>query len=111
MDNLIINNWHKCVDVTRVMFKNDIPYFFLKGETPVSDGYSALAKAFKAGQLRHCVVSNGKFYDFLEQKLYDSLQDWAGDLDNVMFGINRIRENNLEYIPLRVLIGHLSIQE
>ena len=114
MNALIMNNWDKVVTAARVLFRKELhPYFFLKGEPPVSAGYPALIKAYNAGQMRHLIVSrtDRKFYDFLENKVYGTIDEWAGDLDNVMFGENRInKDGSQDYIPLRDLIGHLSIQ-
>lgn len=82
-------------------------YFFLERELDYTTR-EAWRDAKKKGLIRHCTIHNGKFYDYIVNKHYDSLPDWTtscgGYLHNVLYGTNRIYNGSK---PIHVTLAHL----
>jgi hypothetical protein len=71
-------------------------YFFLKRELEY-DTYEKWRHAKRTGMIRHCIIHDGKFYDYIVNKHYDSLEDWLYSVDalfyhDVLYGSNRIHK-------------------
>jgi len=82
-------------------------YFFLERELDYTTR-EAWRDAKRKGLIRHCVIHDGKFYDYIVKKHYDSLLDWAtscgGSLSNVLYGTNRVHSGSK---PIHVTLSHL----
>jgi len=69
-------------------------YFFLKRELEY-DTYEKWRHAKRTGMIRHCIIHDGKFYDYIVNKHYDSLEEWLYSVDalfyhDVLYGSNRV---------------------
>jgi hypothetical protein len=71
-------------------------YFFLKRELEYNT-YKKWRQAKRDGMIRHCIIHDGKFYDYIVNKHYDSLEDWLYSVDadasfyhDVLYGSNRV---------------------
>lgn len=71
-------------------------YFFLKRELEYNT-YKKWRQAKKDGMIRHCIVHDGKFYDYIVNEHYDSFVDWvcsvdpnSSSYDDVCYGSNRV---------------------
>ena len=71
------------------------PYFFLAKEVGIPvpanrDEYQYL----KTNIIRHLTMSNGRYYDYIVDKYYDTLKEWAqannSSVQDISFGINRV---------------------
>ena len=71
-------------------------YFFLKRELEYNT-YKKWRQAKIDGMIRHCIIHDGKFYDYIVNEHYDSFGDWvcsvdpnASSYDDVCYGSNRV---------------------
>ena len=71
-------------------------YFFLKRELEYNT-YKKWRQAKRTGMIRHCIIHDGKFYDYIVNEHYDSFGDWvssvdpdASSYDDVCYGSNRV---------------------
>lgn len=71
-------------------------YFFLKRELEYNT-YKKWRQAKRNGMIRHCIIHDGKFYDYIVNEHYDSFGDWvssvdpdASSYDDVCYGSNRV---------------------
>lgn len=69
-------------------------YFFLKRELEYNT-YKKWRQAKRDGMIRHCIIHDGKFYDYIVNEHYDSFGDWlssvdASSYDDVCYGSNRV---------------------
>ena len=123
--NKIITNAAKKNDSRRLV---DIPdvhepyYFFFMDELGVlmqSNKYPKSADSFRQYQelkkttLRHMIPCKGEFYDYIVDKNYATLDEWARDnkqsTSNILYGRNRVFSNNHDsYIMLDDLLFTLN---
>jgi hypothetical protein len=82
-------------------------YFFLKRELDYKSP-QAWKEAKKNGLIRHCIIHDGKFYDYIINKHYDSLTHWiascGGFMCDVLYGTNRV---HIGILPKYVTLGKL----
>jgi hypothetical protein len=122
INNFLIKKWKEFqygIPLNHVMdgVRGDIyrPNFFLRSElsfrTP-KDWREALNR----GLIHHCKPVNGKWYDYITNKHYDSLKEWANNcnatFDDILFGVNRIYKNHKStYIHINHLLDKLGYSD
>ena len=102
-------------------------YFFLRKELNVT--VEAWVDAKNRGEIRHCKPYRGKWLDYVVRKQFDTFQDWltdaGGKMEDVLYGENRIRNQEWKwidgalqriaktpkYVELSVLLNHLGYVE
>lgn len=88
------------------------PSFFLRNElyfTTPKEWRDAMNRGF----VHHCKPHNGKWYDYISNRHYDTIEDWVSacgaTLDDVLFGVNRIYMNHKSiYVNIHQLLDKLG---
>ena len=72
----------------------DNPYFFFEWELDNIRTRGEYWRARRHKQIRHCTIRNGKFYDYMVDREFNSLLELATDshrpLNSIMYGTNRM---------------------
>ena len=87
-------------------------YFFLKRELEYNT-YKKWRQAKRDGMIRHCIIHDRKFYDYIVNKHYDTFEDWLYSLKasytDVLYGSNRIHKGiKPNYVTLCRLLEKLN---
>lgn len=137
ISKILVDNWDSNNRIGRSMsfiksggYVNDNPYLFHKRELGVTQGEWKDAR--NKGVIRHCkVLYNGKFFDYIVGREYDTLHDWmleiGATLDDLCYGTNRVHKNKrvwdtmwsharwephvAVYVPLREVLTRLGYKE
>ena len=95
-------------------------YFFFKSELNVSPHQSTSDEsynAFKQKNIRHLIPYKGHYYDYIVNKEYDTLEEWAIDNNqnvwDIVYGVNSVHNREpsrrvVEYITLDKLLEFLD---
>ena len=124
MDQFLINKWDGChfgayfnevagYD-TRQWWRVNNPYFFLKRELTVTN-QEEYYRAKRLNSIRHCKPYRGKWLDYVVQREFTTLKEWANDagftVDDILYGVNRVHMKDSkppEYVSLQHLLNYLG---
>ena len=140
ISNIMLKNWDVAfkdfgVSVQTLANKEAVwhvykPYFFLRKELAIMPEDWKDAKAH--GEIRHCILNKGKFFDYVVDKKFDTFEEWLADaggtMSDVLYGVNRIHKlictawdhttmkfvyepDKAMYVELRVLHTYLEDRE
>jgi hypothetical protein len=108
VDRRVLNEELCKIDTYKdVGYTND-HYFFLKRELGVrASGWN---DAKKNGMIRHAKIHKDKFYDYVVDKTFDTIEDWVkdagGKMEDVLYGENRVRNAGRYDYLARKFVGH-----
>ena len=108
MDTIIVNAFNKHGSTLGINLNIKKPYFFLDTEI-VRDAYEYRALN-QAGRIRHCILTQYGYFDYIKKAYFDTLDTWATDcgssVEHVCFGENRRYQVNgkVQMIPLIELL-------
>lgn len=93
MDQIIMNAFAKYGRSLGTTISS--PYFFLKRELDLNIPTTPKEyQDMKDTTIRHLTISGNRYYDYIVDKYYDTLKEWANEndskLNDVMFGMNRL---------------------
>jgi hypothetical protein len=124
MDQFLINKWDGChfgayfsqvagYD-TRQWWRVNNPYFFLKRELTVTN-QEEYYRAKRLNNIRHCKPYRGKWLDYVVQREFTTLKEWANDagftVDDILYGVNRVHMKDIKppkYVSLQHLLNYLG---
>lgn len=73
-------------------------YFFLDNELDIGLNPINYRDHKKNGRMRHCKIEYGGYYDYIANKSFKTLSDWAkdcgSDVSKIRYGINRVYRTN-----------------
>lgn len=119
INNFLLKKWSEFdhgIPLNRVMdeVRGHVyrPSFFLRTElyfTTPKEWRNAMNRGF----VHHCKPHNGKWYDYMSNRHYDTIEDWVSScgstLDDVLFGVNRIYSNHKSiHIHIHQLLDKLG---
>jgi hypothetical protein len=124
MENIIFNAAKKNPNqlVRMQISDNQKYYFFFRDELNIAPIVSGNVqqdlrnfRELKRTTLRHAIPNKGKFYDYIVDRHYNTLQEWATangkTIDDIVYGVNHIhfgQDGNQDYIPLNTLVKALN---
>ncbi len=121
LNQLLLSKWNKYsrdFGKTMMQLGNETnngsadSYFFLEEELRIKTR-EAWKEAKKNGKIRHCIIHDGKYYDYIVNKHYDSLEEWLdsanGTYTDVRYGTNRVHNGTKpNYVTLARLLQGLE---
>ena len=111
MDTIIVNAFNKHGSTLGINLNIKKPYFFLDTEI-VRDAYEYRALN-QAGRIRHCILTQYGYFDYIKKEYFDTLNTWASDCESsikhVCFGENRewLKTGKVLKMPLKELLDIL----
>jgi hypothetical protein len=89
-------------------------YFFLDTELDLNVNPINFSDHKANGRIRHCKVDPRGYYDYIANKTFRTLAEWAADcgsdIKHVVYGVNRLhRPNGMQVcVPLNFLLGYIG---
>jgi hypothetical protein len=122
MDQILQNYWNSrafAPTIGQTAFENwnrSGQYFFLSSELSVKTPVQYV-EAIKNKKIRHCIPYNGKYYDYIVKKEFNTLAEWVMDadatanLEMVCYGTNHLHKGGQsQCITLRLLLSKYQFQ-
>lgn len=124
MDSILITNWKTQTNDFGYSLQQLLcdpliddythnPYLYFSWELENICTRREYWKAYGRKQIRRCVIRNGKFYDFMVKRDFNSLEEWATDsnhdVSSIVYGTYHMRRGyKAVYVKLKTLINFIK---
>lgn len=122
MDQILQHYWNSrafAPIISQTAFENwnrSGQYFFLSSELSVKRPVQ-YTESINNKKIRHCIPYNGKYYDYIVKKEFNTLAEWVMDadatanLEMVCYGTNHLHKGGrTQYITLRDLLKKFNYE-